>query len=200
VSQPLRAVGMRPVTAWESEIVDLSCGHCELCAAGSRSWCEGPVGGSERGDSGLGWRAPTEKLELLVESALVASAAMQVDLQGATVAVVGQDRQPLVEMVKGLGATRVLNAPDTFDTELLSALGQVEATGRAGVVLTLGDARSAVLSVRRGGVVCLGRNAGVLPSLTELVQREVRVLGPRDVFALLDAIGPKTWAAAVAAA
>lgn len=197
MSQPLRAVGTRPVTGSESEIVDLSCGHCELCVAGSRSWCESPVGGS---DSRLGWGAPTEKLELLVEAALVASAAMQVNLQGATVAVVGQDRQPLVEMVKGLGATRVLNAPDTFDTELLSALGQVEATGRAGVVLTLGDARSAVLSVRRGGVVCVGRNAGVLPSLTELVQREVRVLGPRDVVALLDAIGPKTWAAAVAAA
>jgi|NGEPerStandDraft_6_1074524.scaffolds.fasta_scaffold123285_1 hypothetical protein len=199
-TQPLGALGRRAVAGDDSEIIDLSCGHCPLCASGSSWWCENPGDVSEGERLGVGRRAPTEKLDRLIDAALVASAAVQADLRGATVTVVGPGRRPLLEMVRGMGAARILQAPDTLDVELLATLSQLEATGRPGFVLTLGDIRSAVLSVRRGGAVCAGRNGGELPSLKELVQREVRVLGPADVFALLEALGPKTWAAAVAAA
>jgi hypothetical protein len=199
-SRPLSAFGSRQVTERDSEIIDLSCGNCESCAAGSRSWCERPGTDGEREGRCTGWTAPTDRLDKLVKAALVASAAMHTDLGCLTVTVVGQDRQALIEMVLGLGATRVLNAPSTLDDDLLAALRKVAATGRPDVVLTLDNCRSAVLSARRGGVVCVGANAGVLPSLTELVQREVQVVGPGDLFSLLDALGPITWAAAVAAA
>ena len=58
-------------------------------------------------------------------------------------------------------------------------------------MVALGQARTAVRSVQRGGVVCLPDSPDVAaPSITELVQRDVRLVGPSAV----DALGtPGTW-------
>jgi hypothetical protein len=54
--------------------------------------------------------------------------------------------------------------------------------------------------VRRGGRVFVICADAALPSMTELVQREVSLVVPQDVAAVADRIDPALWAAAVAAA
>jgi hypothetical protein len=54
-------------------------------------------------------------------------------------------------------------------------------TGRADAVVTLSQAREAVRAVRRGGVVCLPLLPVDAPSITELVQREVRLIGAHGI-------------------
>lgn len=58
------------------------------------------------------------------------------------------------------------------------------ATGRADAVVTTHAARSAVKAVRRGGVVCLPWTDVDAPSVTEIVQREVRLVGVESTAAL----------------
>lgn len=63
------------------------------------------------------------------------------------------------------------------DPELRSALAKATAFGRADVVVTWRSGREAARAVRRGGVVCVGAADADLPSITELVQREVVLVG-----------------------
>ena len=54
-------------------------------------------------------------------------------------------------------------------------------TGRADAIVTLHQAREAVRAVRRGGIVCLPALPVDAPTVTELVQREVRLIGARSL-------------------
>jgi len=58
-------------------------------------------------------------------------------------------------------------------------------TGRADAIVTTRAARSAVRAVRRGGTVCLPWADVDAPSVTELVQREVRLVGTDSLQALM---------------
>ncbi|WP_191278635.1 hypothetical protein [Nocardioides flavus (ex Wang et al. 2016)] len=79
-------------------------------------------------------------------------------------------------------------SPDGRDTETRAALRADSRTGRAQVVLALKDARSAVKSVQRGGTVCLPAADVDAPTITELVQRDVRLVGPSDITSIAKGI------------
>lgn len=99
---------------------------------------------------------------------------------GMVIVVRGDDGLPawLADAAARLTGTTVLTAAQPRDVEVEAELARRRPTGRADVVLVGNDARQAVRSVRRGGVVCIGGAEPVLPSITEVVQREVRLVGP----------------------
>jgi hypothetical protein len=78
----------------------------------------------------------------------------------------------------------VLVAGDARDPDMRRRLSALSSTGRAPLVLTVTDVRAAVRAVERGGQVC-GPDDGLrLPSVTELVQRDVRLVSARGIEAL----------------
>lgn len=84
--------------------------------------------------------------------------------------------------------------PLVSSTTARDAVGLITTpTGRADVVVTLFQAREAVRAVRRGGTVCLPLAEVDAPSVTELVQREVRLVGAHSTMpatAPAPAVGP----------
>jgi hypothetical protein len=89
-----------------------------------------------------------------------------------------QPAAPVIELVRLFHDGPVLASPDGRDHETREHLTASSPTGRAQAIVTLSDARTAVRSVQRGGTVCLPGFAVDAPSVTELVQRDVRLLGP----------------------
>src|SRR5690606_17162758 len=83
----------------------------------------------------------------------------------------------------------VIVASSPRDPAAMSALAEVSATGRADAVASLGSARDAVRAVSRGGTVCLSGQPTEAPTVTELVQREVRLVGASDLPATLARVG-----------
>lgn len=176
-------------------LVDRSCGSCPCCRAGASLWCERPeVDGRE-----LARPVPADRAEATY-SALTAAAALIEAPSVSTVLVVGRPGGPLHVLARELTEARVLVSADPFDADLRAALASLEPTGRAPVVVAAADARAAVKAVRRGGHVCIGHPSDELPSVTELVQREVTLVGPRDVAGLVDRLGDSVWTALVTAA
>ena len=114
--------------------------------------------------------------------------------------VVDQEDGPLAILVRALGPARVLVCPDPYDPGLKAQLAGLESTGRAAVIVAGSDARAAVKAVRRGGHVCVGDPGGRMPSVTELEQREVTLVGPRAVTGLIRRVGDPVWTSVVAAA
>jgi LacI family transcriptional regulator len=91
----------------------------------------------------------------------------------------------LARLVRVLRPDASVVAGDPDDARIRTAVAELTATGRADTVVAATDARRAVKAVRRGGHVCVGRDGGALPSTTELVQREVTLVGPRTLAGLL---------------
>lgn len=176
-------------------LVDRSCGACAPCAAGATLWCLMPR------DEGrdLAPAVPADSAERLVAALMAASAFAEAPATS-TVLVVDEHAGPLAVLVRALGSDRVLVSSDPFDAGLKSQLAEVEPTGRAAVIVTASDARVAVKAVRRGGHVCVGNPTVRMPSVTELVQREVTLVGPREVAGVIRRVGDSAWAATVAAA
>ena len=75
-------------------------------------------------------------------------------------------------------------APDARDPVMRDRLAVVSTSGRAPVVLTTTDALAAVRAVERGGHVCAPDGGTPLPSVTELVQRDVTLVSARRVDSL----------------
>jgi hypothetical protein len=176
-------------------LVDRSCGTCATCAAGAPLWCVRPE------DQGRDLTPPfAPDLADALGAALAAAAALVEAPAASTVLVIAEQNGPLAILVATLGPTRVLVNPDPFDLETRSALTEIEASGRAPVVVAGPDAQAAVKVVRRGGHVCVGDPDARMPSTTELVQREVTLIGPRDIAAVVRRAGESAWAAAVQAA
>jgi hypothetical protein len=73
-------------------------------------------------------------------------------------------------------------------------LADATPTGRAEVVLSLIDGRAATKAVARGGVVCLPDRQLPMPTVTEVVQRELRLVG---VHSLRDLLSPQRAGALV---
>jgi hypothetical protein len=177
-------------------LVDRSCGSCASCTAAAPLWCLRPeVEGRDL--------TPPSTLELIdVLGAALASAAALVEAPAAsTVLVIDEQHGPLATLVRALvPSARIVVSPDPFDPRTRSALADLEPSGRAPVVVAGRDARAAVKVVRRGGHVCVGDPGARMPSITELVQREVTLVGPRDLAAVVRRAGESAWAAAVTAA
>ena len=176
--------------------VDRSCGHCAACLAGSMLWCLSPsTSGRE-----LAGPVPADRAGPLTAALLAAAALAEVDAVAGTVLAVGAEKGALDVLLRAVTDARVLVAVDPFDAAVKDELARLEPSGRAPVVVAGPDVRSAVRAVRRGGHVCIDGSAATLPSVTELVQREVTLVGPRDVAGLIRRLDQNTWISAVAAA
>ena len=91
------------------------------------------------------------------------------------------DEQARAEQVAArigeLMPSTVLASDSSKSPETQDALAELSASGRADVVVTWDRAREAARAVRRGGVVCVGTVGAEMPSVTEVVQREVVLVG-----------------------
>ena len=190
-SRPDVSLGSRRTTQG-AVLVDHACGACAACAAGAGLWCLTPD--AEARD--LSPELPTERVAELAE-AMLAVAALAAAPVAEAVLVVADPGGPTAALARGLVAGHVVVAPEPAAARA-EFVG--EPTGRAAVVVAGADARAAVRVVRRGGHVCLTAAVTTLPSITEVVQREVTLVSPRDVAALAARIDADLWAAAVAAA
>lgn len=179
----------------DAVLVDRSCGRCGACLAGATLWCLSPsTSGRDVGDP-----VPADRIGSLIAALLAAAALAEVPAVG-TVLAVGDAEGALGVLLRAITDTRVLWAGDPSDARIKGELAHLESSGRAPVVVAGPDVRSAVRAVRRGGHVCTGGSAVTLPSVTELVQREVTLVGPRDVAGVLRRLDQRTWISAVAAA
>jgi hypothetical protein len=86
----------------------------------------------------------------------------------------------------------VLLTGDPWSPLAKEQLADSSAFGRADVVVSLLSGRDGVLAVRRGGTVCLGDASVAMPSVTELAQREVRIVGPQDLAVGVKRFGSET--------
>lgn len=179
-----QAVTLRSAGEHDAVLVDVSCGRCTECEAGAPVWCREP---GEKGREVV--RVPAALAPGALE-ALLAAAALERAPEGVAVLVVAAPGSPLSELVRRLRAHDSVVCGDPADGEVREALAALDATGRAPVLVTTGDARRAVKAVRRGGHVCVSGTAAALPSITELVQREVTLVGPRDVASVTTRIDP----------
>lgn len=175
--------------------VDRSCGSCTACGAGAGLWCLRPTAQGRD----LAGPVPVDRVGSLTAALRAAAALAEVSTVG-TVLAVGDEGGALGVLVRAVTGARVLVVPDPFDAGVKDELGRLEASGRAPVVVAGPDVRAAVRAVRRGGEVCTGGPVATLPSVTELVQREVTLVGPRDVAGLIRRLDQDTWNSAVAAA
>lgn len=171
-------------------LVDHACGGCAACVAGATLWCLDPT------DEGrdLTPEVPPSRAADLV-GALLAVAALQEVPASESVLVRGDADGATAVLVRALAAGRVVVASDPMAARDELA---TEPTGRAAVVVAGKDARGAVRAVRRGGHVCVADPTAALPSVTELVQREVTLVGPRDVVGVARRVDAGLWAAAAA--
>lgn len=171
-------------------LADTRCGDCPACCSGRDYWClselsEGPVLGEIQGvtDVDLVRRWTSAMLGL-------ASAPRHPGSVLLVLADVPLDR--IATLVAPWHDGPVLAGTDTRDPGLRGRLAELSPTGRAPLVLAVGDVRAAVRAVQRGGQVC-GPDAPVrLPSITELVQRDVTLVSARGIDALADR---QDWAA-----
>jgi hypothetical protein len=105
------------------------------------------------------------------------------------VAAVTSGDETLVDLLRLVHWGSVFAANDLRDAALKKQLLALTRTGRADVIVSLDGGRDAVMAVKRGGTVCLPEAVLNMPTITELAQREVRMVGPRDMAALVDKVG-----------
>lgn len=176
--------------------VDRSCGRCETCRSGAPLWCQTPAADGRE----LSPPVPAERAAQIGDALLAVAgidAAVRVTTTAGSALVLRQLDGPAATLARALAEVPVVIAPEpSAARELLSH----EPTGRARVVVAGTDARAAVRAVRRGGAVCLTGVRTALPSVTEVVQREVTLVTPRDVAAVAGRVDDELWAAAIAAA
>lgn len=168
---------------------DRSCGRCPTCAAGFRLWCADPAEGDEvlRATSELDPAAAL--LALTAAAAFAASSTTPDQVVLALDEATGSGAADPFDLARLLGRVHpgpVLAARDAADPGVRAELARLTELGRADVIVATAQARSAVKAVRRGGTVCLPAAHVDASTVTELVQRELRLVGARDVRGLLE--------------
>lgn len=167
--------GLRIVQDGRTLIEDASCNSCTACTSQNDYWCTAP---SAVGDP-LGALDGTVPATWVRRWVTVLSA-LAVTGSGGDDLVLLLSRTPsdrAVDLVRTVHPGTVL-ATDGSNDASRAVLREASATGRAQVVVALQDARAAVRSVQRGGCVCAPDAPVALPTVTELVQRDVRLVGP----------------------
>jgi hypothetical protein len=166
-------------------IIDRSCGTCTTCESGFLIWC------TESGNE-LELMAPITSMDprSLLRS-LTACAAFVVAGVGPNAVVLvldeaSNDPMSIKALLRSIHPGFVVATSDPTDTSARKALAQVSSHGRADVVVASHLARAAVKAVVRGGIVCLPADTVEGPTVTELVQREVQLVGARSVQDLLE--------------
>ena len=152
------------------------CGHCRECLGGLSVWCSQVTSHGDLAHLGHTGAAPEQDLAAVACLSAVERAGLG---PGAVlIALLSDDLAPwIASAARELTGAVVLATKDLKDPVLRDQLAN-RPTGRADGVVVWRDAASAVRAVRRGGVVCVGAPDPRLPSITELVQREVRIVGP----------------------
>jgi D-arabinose 1-dehydrogenase-like Zn-dependent alcohol dehydrogenase len=193
LSRPDVSLGSRPAGTGVV-LIDHACDACAECRAGARLWCRTPV------DDGrvLTPELPTGAVASLVDALLAVAGLDEVRERAAGAVLVLSDPEGATAvLVRRLAVSRVVVATDPKAARAELA---AERTGRAAIVVTAADCRTAVRAVRRGGHVCVTNPNAILPSVTELVQREVTLVSPRDVARVAVRIDIELWATAASAA
>lgn len=172
-----------------TQVVDVRCGDCSACRVGRDYWC---LEAQESGEL-LAEVSGVRDAELVRRwtTALAALAATRREPSAALLVLADVSPDVVAELVAPWHGGPVLAAPDARDTHMRERLGAHSATGRAPLVLTVTDVRAAVRAVERGGQVCGPDTPAGLPSVTELVQRDVTLVSAASV----DSIGSaSSWA------
>lgn len=160
-------------------VVDRSCGVCRTCVVGARYWCPEPL---KRGETLLTTPAnvvPTSILTAL--TAMSAVIAAKLTPQSTVLVLSPLGHEVIARIVGFIHAGPILSAAEAGDQQVRRRLADLTVTGRADAVVALRDGREAVKAVVRGGTVCLPDSPLRCPSIAELVQREVRLVGPQDL-------------------
>lgn len=182
----MTGVDVRLTDTGSAAVVDLSCGRCAPCLADADLWCAQP---RAHGDVLL--EVPAHQDKTATRALLLADAvrcAEPADEQ--TVLMLGGEvAVAAAALVRLLHGGTVLVAREARDPDVLAALEAARPSGRADVVGCYRDDRAAVRAVSRGGDVCLALQDAAATTVTELVQREVRLIGPRSLTALLAVLG-----------
>lgn len=171
------------------QLFDVRCGRCAPCRVGRDYWCQqerasGPVLAEIVGVTDVDRvRRWTTALAALAVTRRAPSAALLVLADVAA--------EPVRELVGRWHAGPVVVAAEARDAGMREQLAALSATGRAPLVITVSDVRAAVRAVERGGQVCGPDAETPLPSVTELVQRDVTLVAPRSVDSL---VASGSWA------
>lgn len=166
------------------QLLDVRCRRCAACHAGRDYWC------LEERESG----SVLAEVEGVVDAELVRRwastlaglAVARRDSAAALLVLADASPEPVVDLVARWHGGPVVVASDARSPGMRERLARLSGTGRAPLVLTVTDVRAAVRAVERGGQVCGPDAQAPLPSVTELVQRDVTLVSPRDVDALVE--------------
>jgi hypothetical protein len=161
------------------QLIDVRCGRCGACGAQRDYWCWEP-----RADGDVLAEVTGVQDASLVRrwaSALAALSVARHEPAAALLVLADVDASMTTEIVAPWATGPVVVGADVRDPEMRRRLATVSPTGRAPMVLAVDDLRTAVRAVERGGQVC-GPDGGVsLPSVTELVQRDVTMVSARGI-------------------
>ena len=171
-------------------VEESSCGACPPCRVGFGLWCASPAGPREalRMESVLG--AECALRSITAAAALAGGGTPATGVILALDSCPGDPGDPLAlgRLAAVAHAGALVRARDAGDASVRGELARLSELGRPDAVVTTGGARAAVKAVRRGGTVFIPAAPLDSPSVTELVQREVRLVGARDLRPLLDAL------------
>ena len=169
-----------------TRMFDHACGNCEACLRGVLLSCTEP------------WAVGVEILRGAVEPDVMlraVTAAAAFTSSGAApdaVVLVLSDTPTLAKLIRTIHTGPVLESTSSADPDVRAALQGLTPTGRPDVVVTDRQGRAAVKAVVRGGMVALPFAEVDAPSVTELVQREVTLVGPKAVQDLVNRVGHRT--------
>ena len=182
--------GIRIVRDGDStHVTDVHCGRCAACEASLDFWCL-----DARRDGVWLFTLDTQCTpdELHRWLGVLAALATTAPAPDAVLLVLERvDSHAATELVRPWHSGPVLASSDGRDEETRARLRELSPTGRAQMVLTLNAARTAVRSVQRGGQVFLPDVAVDAPSVTELVQRDVKLVAARQIH---DLVATTSWA------
>jgi D-arabinose 1-dehydrogenase-like Zn-dependent alcohol dehydrogenase len=164
-------------------VEDRSCDACPACRSGRPLWCT-HLGAAREVAAPVTALTPEEVLRSLCAAAAFTAARIAPD---ATVLVIDDATGPLSlgELLPRLHPGPVVATADAADPQARARIAEISAHGRADAAVVTYAARAAVKSVLRGGTVCLPADPVDAPSVTELVQREVRLVGARSLLDVL---------------
>ncbi len=174
-----------------TRMFDHACGNCEACLRGVLLSCTEP------------WAVGVEILrgsvepDVMLRGVTAAAAFASSGVPADAVVLVLADEPTLARLIRMIHDGPILEAASSADPDVRAALQELTPTGRPDVVVTDRQGRAAVKAVVRGGMVVLPFAEVDAPSVTELVQREVTLIGPKAVQDLVNRVGHRAEIEAV---
>jgi threonine dehydrogenase-like Zn-dependent dehydrogenase len=168
-------------------VVDRSCGHCPTCTSGFLLWCT-DHGSEHEIMVPVTVMDPRSVLRSLTACAAFVIAGVDPSAVVLVLDEESSDPMAVTVLLRSIHPGLVLATSDPADTATRRAISQASVHGRADVVVARHLARAAVKAVVRGGIVCLSADTVEGLTVTELVQREVVLVGARSIQDLLERV------------